>query len=134
MLMLCSTVMSQISRLLIYRWHVGRKKLILIARVLNCLRSGFNSVAVKTVDTDVVRLILAHLSEFDHLYDIEVDFGFGKNRRYYNINKISSKLTSEQRLGLMFYYTFTGCDMTSSFFKITKTAWWKIWSKKYIRY
>ena len=72
---------------------------------------------------------MAHFSEFELTNEIEVDFGFGKYRRYYNINKISLQITNEQRSGLLFFYTFTGCDITSAFYSISKAAWWKTWCK-----
>ena len=84
---------------------------------------------IKTVDTDVVTLLLAHFPEFELPNEIEVDFGFGKYRRYYNINKISSQITNEQRSGLLFFYMFTGCDITSAFYSISKTACCKTWCK-----
>ena len=40
---------------------------------------------VKTVDTDVVTLLLAHLSLHDSPYEIEVDFIFGKDKRFYKV-------------------------------------------------
>ena len=27
----------------------------------------------------------------------------------------------------MFFFTFAGCDITSSFFNISKNAWWNVW-------
>ena len=101
----------------------------IIVHVLNCTRTGFKNVMIKTVDTDVVTLLLAHFSEFELPNEIEVDFGFGKYRRYYNINKISLQITNGQRSGLLFFYTFTGCDITSAFYGISKAAWWKTWCK-----
>ena len=87
----------------------------IIVHVKHCLLSGFRNIVIKTVDTDVLTLILARLSMFDQPYEIEVDFNFCKDRKFYNINKISSQITDQQRLGF-FFYVFTGCDVTSSFF------------------
>ena len=97
----------------------------IIVHVLNCIPTGFKNVMIKTVDTDVVTLLLAYFPEFELPNEIEVDLGFGKYRRYYNINKISSQITNEQRSGLLFFYMFTGCDITSAFYSISKAAWWK---------
>ena len=52
----------------------------IIVHVKHCLLNGFRNIVVKTVDTDVVTLLLAHLSLLDSPYEIEVDFIFGKDR------------------------------------------------------
>ena len=58
----------------------------IIVHVKHCLLNGFRNIVVKTVDTDVVTL--GHLSLLDSPYEIEVDFNFGKDRRFYKINDI----------------------------------------------
>ena len=99
----------------------------IIVHVKHFLLNVFRNIVVKTVDTDVVTLLLGHLSLLDSPYKIEVDFNFGKDRRFYKINDICSKITTEQQLSLMFFFTFTGCDITSSFFDISKSTWWNVW-------
>ena len=63
---------------------------------------------------------MAHLHFFEEPYFSEVDFSFGKNRRFYDINKIAAQMTSEQLLGLMFFYAFSGSDTTSYFYNMSK--------------
>ena len=101
----------------------------IIVHILSCIRNDHTKILVRTGDTDVVTLILAHLSLLQQSYDIEVDFGFGKNRKYYNINIISLHLSDEQRSALLFFYIFTRSDVTSSFFNLSKKLWWKVWSE-----
>ena len=101
----------------------------MIVHILSCITNDHTKILVRTGGTDVVTLILAHLSLFQQSYDIEVDFGFGKNRKYYNINTISLLLSDEQRSALLFFYIFTGSDVTSSFFNLSKKLWWKVWSE-----
>ena len=64
--------------------HIGRTQedaaTKIIVHVKHCLLNGFRNIVVKTVDTDVVTLLLAHLSLLDSPYEIEVDFIFGKDR------------------------------------------------------
>ena len=50
-------------------------------------------VHVKHCLLSVVTLLLAHLSLINSLYEIEVDFNFGKDRRFYKINNICSIIT-----------------------------------------
>ena len=99
----------------------------IIIHVMNCLRNGYERLLVRTGDTDVVTLLLAHWHLFESTSQIQVDFGFGKSRRQYDINRISEKISSEKLLGLIFFYTFSGCDVTSSFYYISKIGWWNLW-------
>ena len=34
-----------------------------------------------------------------------------------------------QRIGEDIFYAFSGCDVTSSFYGISKNKWWEMWSK-----
>ena len=99
----------------------------MIVHVKHCLLNGFRNIVVKTIDTDIVTLLLAHLSLLNSPCKIEVDFNFGKDRQFYKINDICSRITPEQQLALLFFFTFTGCDITSSFFEISKSTWWNAW-------
>ena len=99
----------------------------IVLHIFNCIHLGYQNILVKTGDTDVITLIMAHLHFFEEPYYIEVDFSFGKNRRFYDINKIAAQMTSEPLLGLMFFYAFSGSDTTSYFYNISKNVWWKVW-------
>ena len=67
----------------------------IMLHIFNCIHLGYQNILVKTGDTDVIALIMAHLHFFEEPYYIEVDFSFGKNRRFYDINKIVAQMTSE---------------------------------------
>ena len=92
----------------------------IIVYVKHCLLNGFRNIVVKTVDTDVITLLLSHRCLLDSPYEIEIDFNFGKDRRFYKINDICSRITPEKQLALMFFCTFTSRDITSSFFDISR--------------
>ena len=98
----------------------------IIVHVSDCLNNR-HKVVVKTGDTDVVTLLLAHYARFPHPCDIMVDFGFGGNRRFFDVNTIASIIPDATLRGLIFFYSFTGCDVTSSFFHLSKLGWWKVW-------
>ena len=89
--------------------HIGRTQeeadTKIIVHVKHYLLNGFRNIVVKTVDTDVVTLLLTHLfTILDSPYKIEVDFNFGKDRGFYKINDICSRITPEQQLSLMFFF------------------------------
>ena len=89
----------------------------IIAHVKHCLFNDFRNIVVKTVDTDAVTLLLAHLFLLDSPYDIENDFNFGKDRRFYKINDIFSRIAPEQQLSLMCFFTLTVFGITPRFLK-----------------
>ena len=111
--------------------HIGRTKeevdTKIIVHVKNCLLNSFRNLVVQTVDTNVLTLLLAHLSLLDSPYEIEVDINFGKDRRHYKINDICWRITPKQEFALLFFFTFTGCDIISSLFDISKSTWWNVW-------
>ena len=78
---------------------LAKKFFILDARkkrlIPKSLSNDFRNIVVKTVDTDVITLLLAHLSLLDSPYEIDVDFNFGKDRKFYKINDICSRITPE---------------------------------------
>ena len=90
----------------------------IIAHILSSCKSGYRKISVKTVDSDAVTLIIAFFSFFQPEPEIEIDFSFGKHRRFFSIHKIISNMREEMRLG---------SDLTSGFFNISKIAWWKTW-------
>ena len=96
--------------------HIGRTQedadTKIIVHVKNCLLNGFRNIVVETIDTHFVTLSLAHLPLLDSPHEIGVDFYFRKDRRFYNINDICSRITNEQQLALMFFFNFTKLSLT----------------------
>ena len=66
-----------------------------VVHVLHALEQGQKTVLVRTVDTDVVAILVGtfyHLAVVQPLLDIWVAFGTGKNYRFYSINGICARL------------------------------------------
>lgn len=85
---------------------------------------GFRRVMIRTVDTDV--LVLA-ISLFEDLgvTQLWIDFGSGKHRVFLPIHDMD--LEEIKRIGLRFFYCFTGCDQVSFFAHVSKKTAWKVW-------
>ena len=98
----------------------------IIVHLSDCIRSGHDNVIVNTAYTDVVTLVLAYQPYFKRPCHIIIDFNFGSNRRSYDINKIVCSIPTDVLLGLMFFYVFTGSDVTSSFYQLSKVTWWNL--------
>ena len=102
----------------------------MVRHMLQCVRSGIQKVVVRTVDTDVIMLLLAYRYEGGNfLSTVYVWFGSGKNNSFYNINEISSGLGEETCTALPFFHAFTGCDTVSSFFNHGKCKFWDRWQE-----
>lgn len=99
--------------------------------VQDALLKGAHKVMVRTVDTDVVVILVGiffSVISSNPSAEIWVAFGKGKHFTYYNINAISSTLGEQQSRSLPCFHAFTGSDTTSQFHgKGKKTAWqaWK---------
>ena len=81
---------------------------------------------VRTVDSDVVVILLGFMSEFmaaNPSVEITVDFKTSRWRKYISINSIYYNLGSDICSGLPFFHSFTGTDSTCSFFKQSKKDW-----------
>ena len=74
--------------------------------------------------TDVLML---SISLFDNLQldELWIDFGSGKQRCYLPIHEMI--LDPVKRVGLRFFFAFTGCDQVSFFSRVSKATAWKIW-------
>jgi hypothetical protein len=66
-----------------------------VVHILHALRQGNKTIQVRTVDTDVITILVGALHELttvEPLADIWVAFGMGKNYRFYHINSICDGL------------------------------------------
>jgi hypothetical protein len=100
----------------------------LVRHMLQCVKGGVSTVVVRTVDTDVLVLLLA----FRHLAGnfsskVFAYFGIGNKSCFYDINEISLHLGEISCRALPFFFAFTGCDTVSSFFNQGKCKMWDRW-------
>ena len=103
----------------------------LVVHITSALNNGCCSFLIRTVDTDVVVILIGKFFSFkrmDNNVDIWVAFGSGKNYSLWHINNICSNLGEERSLALPFFHSFTGCDTTSAFFRKGKRSAWEAWT------
>ena len=101
----------------------------LVRHCVNLSKQGFKHIVLCTVDTDVLVLVLAYsynMLEYG-AKSIFVKFGTGFNVKFYNVFEIASLIGSDVCKGLPFFYAFTGCDSTSSFYRHGKCKFWDTW-------
>ena len=78
-------------------------------QMLQCVRSGIQKIVVRTVDSDVIILLLAYRYEGGNFSsNVFVWFGTGTNTTFYNINDIALGLGEETYKALPFFHAFTG--------------------------
>ena len=102
----------------------------LVIHLQDSLNNGCTNCLVRTVDTDVVIILVGMFHHFVALcqdVNIWVAFGSGKNFTFYHINTIYESLGIEKSLALPVFHCFTGCDTTSAFFGRGKKVSWEAW-------
>ena len=75
----------------------------LVVHLQEALRNGHTNFLVRTVDTDVVAILIGkfhHLVAFCQSLNIWVAFGIGKHLTYYHINTICQELGIEISIAL----------------------------------
>ena len=98
---------------------------------MNALEGGNNTFLVRSVNSDVVIILLGRLGEILSRYpdcDIWIKFGKGNTLTNISLTSVFNSIGKEMASGLPFFHAFTGCNTTSAFKgKGKKTAWqtWK---------
>ena len=101
-----------------------------VVHVLHAFQQGRKTIHVRTVDTDVVVILVGKLHDLitiQPLADIWVAFGMGKHYRFYHINAICTDLGVPQSRALSVFHAFSGCDTTSAFSGKGKKSVWQAW-------
>ena len=102
----------------------------IVVHLQHAVERGAKKILVRTVDTDVVVILVGQLPSLLLDYpdiDIWVAFGMGKNFCHYNINSICRNLGEDKSRALPLFHAYTGCDTTSCFLGKGKKSAWKVW-------
>ena len=98
--------------------------------ILDALEQGMKIIKVRTVDTDVVTILVGaffKLALIQPQVDIWVAFGKGKSFRFYSIIVIYASLGEAKSRALPVFHALTGCDTVSAFRGKDKTSTWQAW-------
>lgn len=102
----------------------------IVVHVLHALEAGLTTIVVRTVDTDVVIILVG---KFHDMYlrnpqaEIWVAFGMGTHFSFISINDICFALGDLRSRALPVFHAFTGCDTTSTFYNKGKKSAWQAW-------
>ena len=97
---------------------------------MDSLENGCNTVYVRTVDSNVVVILIGKLDELLRINpdgQIWVGFGTGKNYICHHINAIAEALGPERSKALPFFHSYTGCDTVSASCWRGKNKAWSFW-------
>ena len=89
----------------------------IVIHVLHALQSGCKSVVIRTVDTDVVVILVG---KFGRLIierpdaDIWIAFGMGKHFTFISVNRVFAFLGETRASCLPVFHALSGCDATSA--------------------
>ena len=99
----------------------------MMLHLCHAAEQGHRKAYLRTVDTDVVVLAIYHFHQLN-LTELWIGFGSGKTFREIPIHSVSQQLGPQRSQALLFFYSYTGCDVTSSMFGIGKKTAWNAWS------
>ena len=102
----------------------------IVVHVLHAFQQGLTNVQVRTVDTDVVVVLIGVFHKLllsQPKADIWVAFGVEKNYRHYSINVLSTSLGTKRSQALPMLHAISGCDTTSAFWGKGKKSFWQAW-------
>jgi len=91
---------------------------LILVHVKDALDKGGKSVLVRTVDTDVLVVLIAQFHTLSLTWpglSFWVAFGMRKNSQLLPVNTICEYLGEQKCLTLPFLYAFTECDTMSAF-------------------
>ena len=90
-----------------------------IVHMVDAIRNGFNRLCVRTVDSDLVYIIIGQLDRLlamNSQVTVAIAFGTGKNYHILNINDMALSIPKEMGEALPAFHAFSGCDTASFFF------------------
>ena len=101
----------------------------LIRHALHCLASyqSYKRIVVRTIDTDVLILLISYLSFTDYDRSVDVYAEMINSSLFYDIGKTVEFLRSDICKAMPFFYSFTGSDIASSFYGKGKCKAWDTW-------
>ena len=102
----------------------------ILIHLQDALDNGATTCLVRTVDTDVIVIIVGKFYDLLQQYpaaDIWLAFGTGTKFRHIHINTMYEALGIQKSIALPVFHSFTGCDTTSVFFGKGKKSAWEAW-------
>ncbi|XP_063543982.1 uncharacterized protein LOC134754187 isoform X2 [Cydia strobilella] len=100
----------------------------MMVHVADAVAQGHTKIMLRTVDTDVVVLAVACISQLPELQELWVHIGTGKNHQFLSCHAIAASLGPERTEVLPFFHAFSGCDTVSFLCGKGKKSVFQAWS------
>ena len=82
--------------------------------VKDMAQQGHTKMVIRTVDTDVLVLAVSLYEQLqEEMEELWVDFGAGKNRKFFPIHETLEHIGKCKPRGFPFFHAFTRCDQVS---------------------
>ena len=98
--------------------------------LLHSVQRGNKKILVKTVDGDIIVILLGKFKEISHScsdIDLWIAFGVGKDFALCSIKAIYEEIGTDTAQALPVFDAFSGCDTTFSFHEKGKRSVWEAW-------
>ena len=100
----------------------------LVQHAICCVEIGCDPVVVRTVDTDVLVLMMSHspfMNKINNGTRVFATIGSNsKQIKVYDVIELAFTIGHTFCKGFPFFYAFTGCDTVSSMYNCSKTHFW----------
>ena len=100
----------------------------LVQCAICCVETGCDPVVARTVDTDVLVLMMSHspfMNKINNSTRVFATMGSNsKQIKVYDVIELASTIGHTFCKGFSFFYAFTGCDTVSSMYNCSKTHFW----------
>ena len=94
----------------------------MILGVSGWFNNGYR-VGMKILYTDIITLLLAHLTRFHRSCDIMVNSSFRGTFCFFNINSSTPNIPNLNSHLMISFCVFTGCNLLSYLFNLPKLGW-----------
>ena len=104
----------------------------LIQHGINLSKQGYKNILIHTVDSDLLLLSIACTNKIieNGTEFIKVNLGTRLDAKIYDVIQLRDMTGHHRSLALPFFYAFTGCETTSSFYRYRKCKFWDTWMRE----
>ena len=97
--------------------------------VSHAVKEGIKTVMISANDTDVLVIAVSTFSQLQELglQEMWLAFGQGRNLKWTPVHELVLTLAPEKIRGMLFFHSFTNCDIVSSFRGKGKKSAWQTW-------
>ena len=97
----------------------------LVCHIIHLIKTGPNTVVVRTVDSDVIVILVGFMTQFlkqNPKTNIFVEFSSRSHHAFYSINEAYLKVGKCVADAVIMFHAFSGSDSTSSFYRQSKNV------------